>query len=205
MGEAYLRLPHEDAVVFFTGEVFPALHGPIVLALGFIQDDTDPLPRGKQGGTNVSHGTTVPLSDDFYSGAHLQGLAAGFRAHPGAGAGRLQREDKNSTLHPVGATRRKSGLDAGALFPARLGSQRAVPSQHPAQNRGSVPTRIALALLRSERDALPSIFAAHGHHKQQQNHRLQLVSLQQTHCTQTQFVQVLEDRGAALERADLRG
>lgn len=88
--EAYLRLPDKDAMVLLAGEVPPALHGAVILAFGFIQNDADPLPRGKQRGAHIGHCPTVPLPNDFHSGAHLQGLATRLRTHPGAGAGCLE-------------------------------------------------------------------------------------------------------------------
>lgn len=188
-------------MVFLTGEVFPALHGPIVLALGFIQDDTDPLPRGKQGGTNIGHSTAVPLPDDFHSGAHLQGLAAAFRAHPGAGAGCLQREEKSSQLRTASATRRNSGLDTGAPFPAGVGSQHAVPPS-------TLPDAEGWSLLTLHRPSgvgempsppfqLPTGIT--------DSSRTPDCSSQQARCTHTRVVHFVEDRGAAPERAELRG
>lgn len=58
-------------MVFLTGEVALALHGAIVLALGLIQNDTHPFPRGKEGGTHVCNSPTLTLSYHLHYRADL--------------------------------------------------------------------------------------------------------------------------------------
>lgn len=83
----HLGLPDKDAVVLLAGEVPPALHRAVVLALGLVQDDPDPFAGGEQGGPHVGHGAAVALADDLHAGAHLEGLAAALRAHPARAGG----------------------------------------------------------------------------------------------------------------------
>lgn len=78
----YLRLSHKYPTILLAGEVALALHGAVVLALGLIQDDSHPFPRGKEGVADVGHGAALPLADHLHQGAYFDGPAAPVRAHP---------------------------------------------------------------------------------------------------------------------------
>lgn len=58
-------------MVLLTGEVAFPLHGAIILALGIIQYDAHPFPRGKEGGTDVGNSTALTLPRHLHYGADL--------------------------------------------------------------------------------------------------------------------------------------
>lgn len=82
----YLRLSHKYPAILLAGEVALALHGAVVLALGLIQDDSHPFPRGKEGVADVGHRAALALADHLHQGAYFDGPAAPVGAHPAAGA-----------------------------------------------------------------------------------------------------------------------
>ena len=59
-------------MVFLTGEVAFPLHSAIILAFGLIQYDTHPFPRGKEGGSDISDGTTLTLPRHLHCRANLE-------------------------------------------------------------------------------------------------------------------------------------
>lgn len=66
-----LGLSDKYPMIFFTGEVAFPLHGAIILAFRFIQYDTHPFPRGKEGGADVGNGATLTLPCHLYYRANL--------------------------------------------------------------------------------------------------------------------------------------
>lgn len=85
----YLGLSHKYPTILITGEVALALHCAIVLAFGFIQNDSHPFPGGKKCGTNVGHCAALPLPNHFHQGAHFDGTPSSVRAHPAAATARV--------------------------------------------------------------------------------------------------------------------
>ncbi|KAG9462939.1 hypothetical protein GDO78_022782 [Eleutherodactylus coqui] len=85
-------------MVLFAGEVLPALHSAVILSLGIIEDDSNPLASGKQRGPYKSDSTAVPLANHLHSRAHLQGLTGGLHAHPGHGARGLREEAHDKSV-----------------------------------------------------------------------------------------------------------
>lgn len=73
-------------MALLAGEVALALHGAVVLALGLIQNDPHPFPRGKEGVADVGHRAALPLADHLHRGADFDGPAAPVGAHPAAAA-----------------------------------------------------------------------------------------------------------------------
>lgn len=73
-------------MMLLAGEVALALHGAVVLALGLIQNDSHPFPRGKEGVADVGHRAALPLADHLHQGAYFDGPAAPVWAHPAAAA-----------------------------------------------------------------------------------------------------------------------
>lgn len=63
-------------MMLLTGEVTLALHGAVVLALGLVQNDSHPFPRGKEGVADVGHRAALPLADHLHQGAHFDGPGA---------------------------------------------------------------------------------------------------------------------------------
>lgn len=93
-------------MILLAGEVALALHGAVVLALGLIQDDSHPFPRGKEGVADVGHRATLPLADHLHQGAYFDGPAAPVGAHPAGLRGDLRGEsvwmvkpEETVTLH----------------------------------------------------------------------------------------------------------
>lgn len=73
-------------MVLLAGEVALPLHGAVVLALGLVQDDSHPLPGGKEGVSDVGHRAALALADHLHQGADLDRPAAPVGAHPAAAA-----------------------------------------------------------------------------------------------------------------------
>ena len=78
----YLGLSDKDPVVLLAGEVAFALHGAVVLALGLVQDDAHPFPRGEEGGAHVGYSATLALPDDPHHGADLEQRQREWRVLP---------------------------------------------------------------------------------------------------------------------------
>lgn len=59
-------------MIFLTGEVAFPLDSAIILAFCLIQNDANPLPRGKQSRTNICNCTPLTLPDHLHNRANLE-------------------------------------------------------------------------------------------------------------------------------------
>lgn len=70
-------------MVFLTGEVAFPLHGAVILAFGFVEDDPHPFPGGKEGRSDEGDGATLTFSDHFHYRTNLGvGGGAGISVKP---------------------------------------------------------------------------------------------------------------------------
>lgn len=90
----YLWLAYKYPMVLLTEEISFALHSPIVLAFGLIQNDSHPFSRSEEGVSDVSHGASVTFTDDFYQRANLNRTPTSIWTHSAAAAARRLEQEK---------------------------------------------------------------------------------------------------------------